>query len=397
MRQFLSTLSLALANIRANLFHTLLSMLGIIIGVGALVSILCLIDGMEKFAKDQIQTTTSLNTIVVQSETNYVSDGISIRKKEFAFLTYDHFKKLNQHLQNDSVELVLTSTSSDEIDNGKEKIPCLLIGCTPIINNQLKLISGKLLTKSDVHSAVSLAVVNPYFVKRFGSAQVVNTSFGQLAIKGVVEDNADKPKIYFPISLLSNDQLKEHAPELFVEVANIENVAAVKTKISDWANSEFGKSTTDLKMITNEFRLEQIERSFLLFRIIMGLIVGLSVVVGGIGVMNVLLISVTQRTMEIGIRKAMGAKRSDIVLQFLTEAVTISCFGSICGLILGVSFTWAALPVIKSITKAPFQAAYTMNTLLIVSSIAVLVGIIFGTYPAMRASRLDPVEAIRRE
>jgi putative ABC transport system permease protein len=372
-------------------------MLGIIIGVGALVSILCLIDGMEKFAKDQIQTTTSLNTIVVQSETNYVSDGISIRKKEFAFLTYDHFKKLNQHLQNDSVELVLTSTSSDEIDNGKEKIPCLLIGCTPIINNQLKLISGKLLTKSDVHSAVSLAVVNPYFVKRFGSAQVVNTSFGQLAIKGVVEDNADKPKIYFPISLLSNDQLKEHAPELFVEVANIENVAAVKTKISDWANSEFGKSTTDLKMITNEFRLEQIERSFLLFRIIMGLIVGLSVVVGGIGVMNVLLISVTQRTMEISIRKAMGAKRSDIVLQFLTEAVTISCFGSICGLILGVSFTWAALPVIKSITKAPFQAAYTMNTLLIVSSIAVLVGIIFGTYPAMRASRLDPVEAIRRE
>ena len=87
MRQMLSTLSLALGNIRANLFHTVLSVLGIIIGVGALVTILCMIDGMEKFAKEQIHTTISLNTIALQSEPNYVSNDISIRKKEFAFLT----------------------------------------------------------------------------------------------------------------------------------------------------------------------------------------------------------------------------------------------------------------------------------------------------------------------
>ncbi len=397
MRQFLSTLSLALGNIRANLFHTMLSVLGIIIGVGALVSILCMIDGMEKFAKEQIHTTTSLNTIAVQSEPNYVSDGISIRKKEFTFLNYDHFKKLGQQLHGDSVKLVLTSTSSAEIDNGKEKIPSLLIGCTPIISDKFKLISGKFFTKSDVDSAALLAVVNQFFVRRFGSEQIINTSFGILKITGVIEDNANKPRVLFPISILTNDQLQEHTPELYAEVTNIEHVGTVKDKISEWTKSEFGKSAADLKVITNEFRLEQVERGFLLFRIIMGLIVGLSVIVGGIGVMNVLLISVTQRTMEIGVRKAMGAKRSDIVLQFLTEAVTISCFGSICGMILGVTFTMAALPIIKSLTKVPFQAAYTMNTLFIVSSIAILVGITFGTYPALRASRLDPVEAIRRE
>lgn len=397
MRQFLSTLSLALGNIRANLFHTALSVLGIIIGVGALVTILCMIDGMEKFAKEQIHTTTSLNTIVLQSEPNYISNGISIRKKEFAFLTYDHFKKLDRLLQRDSVKLVLTTTSSAEIDNGKEKIPSLLIGCTPVISDKLKLTSGKLFTMQDLDSTTSVAVLNQSFFKRFGSSESVNTPFGKFHITGILDDNSDKPRILFPISILKIDQLRQQPPELYAEVANIENVGVVKNKISEWTKTEFGKSSGDLKVITNELRLEQVERGFLLFRIIMGLIVGLSVIVGGIGVMNVLLISVTQRTMEIGIRKAMGAKRSDIVLQFLTEAVTISCFGSICGLILGVTFTWAALPIIKSITEVPFQAAYTMNTLLIVSSIAVLVGIIFGTYPAMRASRLDPVEAIRKE
>jgi putative ABC transport system permease protein len=375
----------------------MLSVLGIIIGVGALVTILCMIDGMEKFAKEQIHATTSLNTIAMQSEPTYTSNGISIRKKEFAFLTYHHFKNLEQLLQHDSVKLVLAATSSSEIDNGKEKIPSLLIGCSPITNDKFKLISGKLFTKQHVDSIAHVAVVNQVFVKQFGADESINTPMGRLTITGVIEDNSNKPRIFFPISILSDAQLREQPPEFYAEVANIENVGAIKNKISEWTKSEFKNSASDLKVITNEFRLEQIERGFLLFRIIMGLIVGLSVIVGGIGVMNVLLISVTQRTMEIGVRKAMGAKRSDIILQFLTEAVTISCFGSICGLILGVTFTWAALPIIKSITKVPFQAAYTVNTLFVVSSIAVLVGIIFGTYPALRASRLDPVEAIRRE
>lgn len=129
----------------------------------------------------------------------------------------------------------------------------------------------------------------------------------------------------------------------------------------------------------------------------MGMIVGISVLVGGIGVMNVLLISVTQRTTEIGVRKAVGANRKDIVFLFLAESITVSAFGSLMGLILGVVGTMVAIPIIKAITKVPFQAIYTLNTLLIISVIALAIGILFGTYPALRASRLDPVEAIRRE
>ncbi len=149
--------------------------------------------------------------------------------------------------------------------------------------------------------------------------------------------------------------------------------------------------------MTNDYRIQQATKGFLLFRVIMGLIVGISVVVGGIGVMNVLLISVTERTAEIGIRKATGANRKDIILLFLTESITVSAFGSMLGLLLGVLGTMMIIPIVKAITDVPFQAAYTWNTFMVISIISVLVGVIFGTYPAIRASRLDPVEAIRHE
>ena len=129
----------------------------------------------------------------------------------------------------------------------------------------------------------------------------------------------------------------------------------------------------------------------------MGLIVGISVLVGGIGVMNVLLISVTERTVEIGIRKAVGAKREDIIAQFLSESLTISLLGSVLGTILGILFTMAAVPIIQHFTKMPFEAAFTLNTLAVISIIAIVVGIVFGTYPAIKASKLHPVEAIRAE
>jgi putative ABC transport system permease protein len=118
----------------------------------------------------------------------------------------------------------------------------------------------------------------------------------------------------------------------------------------------------------------------------MSMIVGISIVVGGVGVMNVLLISVTERTVEIGIRKAMGAKRKDIMLQFLSESVTISAFGSGLGLIFGILSTFAIVPIIKAFVPVPFEASYTWDTLMIIAIISVLIGIVFGTYPAMRAS-----------
>ena len=123
----------------------------------------------------------------------------------------------------------------------------------------------------------------------------------------------------------------------------------------------------------------------------------LALLIACIGLYGTMAYTVVRRTSEIGIRKAVGANRKAILYRFLTESITISVFGSLLGLIFGVLFTMAAIPIVKALTEIPFQAEYTFNTFLIISIIAILVGVIFGTYPAIRAARLDPVEAIRKE
>jgi putative ABC transport system permease protein len=213
---------------------------------------------------------------------------------------------------------------------------------------------------------------------------------------GVYKRVADKePHLIVPITLLSLQQLHDNPPAMYIDVASTLDVKTVKAEIEVWLKKKFPQD--EFNVFTNELRLKQAEQGFLLFRVIMGMIVGISVLVGGIGVMNVLLISVTQRTVEIGVRKAVGANRKDIVFLFLAESITVSAFGSFVGLVIGLLGTMAATPIIRAITNVPFQAAYTANTLLIIAVIAIFVGILFGTYPALRASRLDPVEAIRRE
>jgi putative ABC transport system permease protein len=401
LKIFLSTIALAWQNIRGNLFHTLLSVLGIVIGVAALVAILCMIDGMEKYAKDQIQTTTSINSIVLQSEPYKMSNGVRIRKDTFAYFDYARFKKLSSLLDTASSRIFIQSTSSAEIESTqKEKAGCLLIGTGEKIHS--KIVSGRSLNQEDLIQRNPVAIINKKLESHLqhtgGSiGQFISTPVGTLEIIGVIDEKPENPTLIHPITLLSKEQLRSNLPQVWIDMKNVEQVNPLKSKIQEWLKKEFDTYHADLQIVTNDFRLEQVERGFLLFRIIMGLIVGLSVLVGGIGVMNVLLISVTQRTMEIGVRKALGAKRKDIVSLFLAEAITISGFGSFCGLVVGIVFTLVALPVIKTLTHIPFQVAYTMDTLLVVSIVAILVGIIFGTYPAIRASKLSPVEAIRRE
>jgi putative ABC transport system permease protein len=197
--------------------------------------------------------------------------------------------------------------------------------------------------------------------------------------------------------LFSGRDFDDSPPQCIIEAGKVENVLAIRSQVENWLKTSFPEKSSEFSVGTDDNRLKQIARDFLLFKVIMSMIVGISIVVGGVGVMNVLLISVTERTVEIGIRKAMGAKRKDIMLQFLSESVTISAFGSGLGLIFGVLSTFAIVPIIKAFVPVPFEASYTWDTLMIIAIISVFIGIVFGTYPAMRASRLDPVEAIRRE
>ncbi|TNE61008.1 MAG: ABC transporter permease [Bacteroidetes bacterium] len=408
LRNTLFSFGLAFQNIRANLFHTFLSVLGIVIGVAALVAMLSFIDGLERFAKEQITKTTSLNTIILRSEPYVRKDGVRLKKDSFALLNYSTFTGLLDSLDGlESAELSTRSPAAVTVDTGSRTIGALVQAGTVSPGVDTLLVAGKAFSEADIQNREPGAIVNTVLAKqalgheRYAEilGQTLHVKDRELPIIGVTraDDEEARPAVSYPISLLSAEELRREPPNIFLNAAEVEQVTAIKEKVQALLKRQFPDQHEDIEVITNDFRLDQTSKGFFLFRIIMGLIVGISIVVGGVGVMNVLLISVTERTTEIGIRKAVGAKRRDIMRQFLAESVTVSAFGSILGLVVGVLATLIIIPIIKLVTDLPFEAVYTRNTFLTISIIAVLVGIIFGTYPALKASKLDPVEAIRRE
>jgi len=138
-------------------------------------------------------------------------------------------------------------------------------------------------------------------------------------------------------------------------------------------------------------------QGILIFKILMGAFTAISLIVGGIGIMNVLLASVAERTKEIGVRKAAGARRRDIIVQFLAESVVISLAGAAIGAILGIAGAYLVTYIMRTQTMAQVHAAVTWQTLAVAMGAAILVGLIFGTYPALRAANLSPVDAMRHE
>jgi len=406
LKTIVSSFLLAFNNIRSHFFHTLLSVLGIVIGVASLVSILSLIDGMEHYAMEQIKKTTSLNAITISTNAYTKTNGVRLKKDTFAILNYDDYQDLKSKLTK-PCSLHYMASFADEALAGDErkKVGAVFFALgSPEIHSSAQIIAGKQFTQEEIATRTPGALVNLKFIATLDSAMKPEQIIGKtivvrnrtLTITAVFDDHGDQPRAGFPLTLMTSAELYTDMPTIVVDASTVEDVTDLTSQINSWINGRF-PGEGNFNVWTNTGRVEQATQGFLLFRVIMGLIVGISVVVGGIGIMNVLLISITERTVEIGIRKAVGANRRDIILQFLAESVTVSVFGSVIGLILGVLGTMAIIPIVTAITKVPFYANYTLNTLLIVSVLAVLLGIVFGTYPAIRASRLDPVEAIRHE
>ena len=405
IRRILQSFLLAFQNIRANLFHTFLSVLGIVIGVGALVSILSLIDGMEEFARDQITQTTSVNAIIIKTNAHRTVNGVTLRKDNFSVIDYDHLTGLTKSLSKPVTPHMRVTSFSGEVKLDTQRVAVYGWAISGKVWSDSAKFTGEMFSEANAARKDSVAIVNHAFAiaAKINDDQLLlgkKVRFNGLTLKiiGVTfEPKNQTPQIYFPVSLVTAGQLTRNIPEVFLDAEKTEDIAKLKEEITSWLDKTYPNAKDNFTVLTNDFRIQQAAQGFLLFKIIMGLIVGISVVVGGVGVMNVLLISVTERTTEIGIRKAVGANRRDIILLFLSESVTVSAFGSVLGLIFGTLFTMAAIPIVKAITKIPFQAAYTFDTFFLIAIIAVAVGVVFGTYPAVRASRLDPVEAIRHE
>jgi putative ABC transport system permease protein len=407
-RNTLQSFGLAFQNIRSNLFHTLLSVLGIVIGVAALVATFSLIDGLEKLAREQIANNTSVNTLVVQTQTDKEINNIYVRKDTFQVINYDRFARFRAS----APELTRSMLSNDfsreiKVSDRDSSIGAILRYVTESPKGDTAITHGQFFSETAFSGKEPVAVINSKLASLITGSDDYNqvlgktfVAFGQtLRIIGVIKGKKEEtpPTAFMPISLLSDSDLHRSPPDMMAEASKTEDVPVMKEKIQTWLKNEYNGNTQDFQVITNEFWVDQTKKGFLIFRIVMGLIIGISVVVGGVGVMNVLLISVNERTQEIGLRKAVGARKGDIRRLFLAESITVAAFGSMIGLILGAGFAMAVIPIIRLFVEVPFEAVLTWNTFMVICVVAILIGIIFGTYPAVKAAKMDPVEALRHE
>jgi putative ABC transport system permease protein len=207
--------------------------------------------------------------------------------------------------------------------------------------------------------------------------------------------------LYVPFvaaSMVLTPTTAPRTPTLLVKARRLEEVQLTKGLVEDWVAQRFGRWEGRIEVQTSAQRLAQATDGIFVFKLFMGALTGISLLVGGIGIMNVLLASVTERTREIGVRKALGARRRDILLQFLAESVAISGAGSLLGVALGLSGAFAIVAAIRAQAQAIYlDATFSWSTVLSAAFSAIVVGLTFGTYPARRAARLSPIDAIRHE
>ena len=406
--------------------RSLLTMLGIVFGVCSVIAMLAIGEGASYEAQEQIKNLGSQNIILRSAkppEEQKVSDKSSQGYVLQYGITYTDVKRIRATIP--GVTIVMPTRNIREyVWNISRRVDCDIMGTVPWypeMRNQ-RVIEGRFFTDNDMDARTSVCVLGAEMVpilfpvesplgKQVRVGANYYTVIGIMEARATVANNdggpdAAKPathRMFIPLETArlrygevlmrrragSFEAERVQLHEITVKVESLDAVTGVAEAIKTLMERNHKKM--DYEVVVPLELLKRAERTKQIFNIVLGSIAAISLLVGGIGIMNIMLASVTERTREIGIRRALGARRRDIIVQFLVETVILSGAGGILGVLLGV-----IIPFLVSHT-AGMKTIITFWSPMLAFTISGLVGVIFGIYPAIRAAQMDPVEALRHE
>ncbi|MBI4037255.1 ABC transporter permease [Candidatus Daviesbacteria bacterium] len=394
---FAETLQLSITAILANRMRSFLTMLGIVIGVTSVILLIAVVSGLNSFITEQIQGLGSNLMFVIPGRVGGARTPGGVQANRLVFTDATKLKK--ELTGQAEVSAVVQRSATLKYANKSDKGAAVfgVEGNYPKLIT-IKLAEGRFFTNSEAQSGKKVAVVGSTVVKDlFTSTQPLNQKIDVAGNKytvigvaeprgstfGVDQDNT----VILPISAAQRQFGIDRLNTIYISANRPEDVKSIQTKAENILKKRL--SEDEFSILTQEQTLSTISQITRVLTIALGGIAAISLVVGGIGIMNIMLVSVTERTREIGLRKALGARPKDILSQFLIEAITLSGLGGIIGIILGILFS---LLVGKFITTT-----ITLWSILLSFGFSTLVGVVFGVAPAIRASKLDPIQALRYE
>lgn len=401
--------------------RSLLTMLGVVFGVGSVIAMLAVGTGASEEAQRQILELGSRNIILQSTQPVGQQRGTENVRMSIYGLTYDDELRIRETLPT-VVRTVPAKLIPAEARVGGREMELRLVGTTPGWFDLVRrdLIAGRLLNDRDTRARANVCVLTESAARMLLATEEpvggrVRIGSGHYEVVGVIRSGGGgdstggvhapdtEADAYIPLSTArerfgdvvvrhregSSERSMVELHQIVVEVDEIGNVEATAQAVERML--EMFHPRRDYRISVPLALLRQAEETQRTFNIVLGSIAGVSLLVGGIGIMNIMLASVTERTREIGIRRAIGARRSQIIGQFLIETVVLSCLGGLIGILVGVLIPGMIEMVAGMPTTVPLYAV------VLSLGISVGVGVVFGIYPAIRAARLDPIVALRHQ
>ncbi len=397
------TIRIALSSIRSNLFRAALTMLGIIIGVAAVITMIALGTGAQRAIDEQM---AALGGDILAIESSFwFSRGVA--RDQRTLTTDDAVALATGTLHID--EVVPEISERYQVKYGNRNTNTAVIGTTPnyLDVHGFKMAAGRMFTRADDSARKRVAVlaaevpgildtdVAGIIGRNISIRSIPFEVIGVLEAKGTTGWRNPDDDVWIPLSTaqfrVTGDEFVERISVLVDESSTIEMAMLEIERVLRREHGILPGKDNDFAMVNRKQFAESRQEATQIFTFLLAGIAGVSLVVGGIGIMNIMLVTVTERTAEIGIRKALGATRGNILLQFLVESTTLCLLGGGLGLLVGVT----AATLLNRL--AGWQTVVTLDSALMAFGFSATVGIVFGIWPARRASQLDPIDALRHE